>query len=110
MICTHSSQESAIEAIPDFCCENEQDVFVYRIDYPYGAEYSMRLRDEIMDENSANIVYKYYLPIEYHFKNRDNAYRESEVWMQRLGIRVLVDRHYKTEDNYKILSYYTLKT
>lgn len=109
MISTYSTQESAIEAIPDFCCENEQDVFIYKVIYPSGSQFRLLLRDEVMDENSVNIVYKYYLPIEYHFKNRDNAYRESEIWSDRLSMLVEVNRHYKTKNNYKILSYYTLK-
>ncbi len=109
MIYTYSTKEKAIEAIPGFCKKMEQDVFVYYVPYPHGEEWSLRMRDQILDEDSTRIEHKYYLPIEHHFADRDNVLRESVVWEKRLGQKLTIDRHCKTERGYPIFSHYTLK-
>ena len=108
MIYTYTTKESAIAAIPEFCEVNEQDVFVVHVKYQSGDEYSLRKRDEIFHEDAPSIVYKFFLPIEHTFKDRDNALREGEVWKQRLGEDIELERHTRTEKGYKIFSHYSL--
>ena len=110
MINTFSSCQSAIDAIPDFCSQVEQDIFVYYVRYPWGEEWSLRTRDQVMDVKSENIVYEFYLPIDHRFCFRDNAIREAEVWMQRLNQAVTLDRHINIKKGYKEFSHYTLTT
>ncbi len=109
MISTYSTRENAISAVPAFCSVKEQDVFVMNIKCPYGEEFSLRTRDQILNEESENISYKYYLPFEHCFINSDNAKREAGIWSQRLGKEITLDRHYKFKKGYKIFSHYTLK-
>lgn len=106
MINTYSTKEKAIAAIPEFCKEKEQDVFVYVVNCQSTVEFSLRTRDQIMSLD--NIIYEYYLPEDYQFVNRDNALREAQVREQRLKRKIIVNRHFKTEKGYRILSYYTL--
>ena len=110
MIYTYATKESAIKALPNFCSKKEQDVFVYRVTYPSGTEWSLRLRDQVMDEDSPKIEHKYYHPIGSHFINRDNAYREAKVWTERLQRPVTIERHYRTSHGYAQLTHYTLIT
>jgi len=109
MIYTYSTLDGAIDAIPEFCKENEQDVFIVKINYPYGNEFHLRKRDEIFSEESENIIHKYYLPFDHEFMCRDNALRECAVWSLRLNKRIILDRHYKYKNGYRILNHYTLK-
>jgi len=108
MINTFSAKDNAIAAIPEFCKVKEQDVFVCHITYPFGEEWSLRLRNEIMCKD--NVVYEYFLPITHHFVDRDNAIREAGVWEGKLNRAVIIDRNYKYEKGYKIFSHYTLIT
>ena len=110
MIYTYESLDSAKDAIPDFCKKHEQDIFVYRVDYPFGDEYSLRTRDQVMSEESPNVVHKFYLPITHHFSDRDNVLREANIWQERLHQNVTIDRETRTEKGYKVFSHYTLKT
>jgi len=109
MIYTYSTLDGAIDAIPEFCEENEQDVFVCKINYPCGVEFHLRRRDEIFSEESESIIYKHYLPFDHEFADRDNALRECAVWSTRLNKQVDLDRHYKQKNGYRILNHYTLK-
>jgi len=109
MISTYSSDWKAIAAIPDFCSEVEQDIFVYHIQYPQGEEFSLRMRNQVMSEESPQIIHKYYLPFDHHFKDRDNARREQQIWTVRLNRPVSLERHIRYERGYKIFSHYTLK-
>jgi len=108
MIYTYSTKDKAIAALPNFCSKKEQDVFVCRVNYPCGTEYSLRLRNQVMTEDSPSIEHKYYHPVNSNFKDRDNAYREAEVWSQRLNRNVTIERHYKTNHGYVQLTHYTL--
>ncbi len=109
MIITYETKESAIGAIPEFCEKMEQDVFVHRVKYPYGEEFSLRTRKEIMGEDMPSIVHKFYLPFDHEFAERDNAYREARIQEDRKRMSVTVERHYRWEKGYKIFSHYTLK-
>ena len=108
MIYTYESLDSAIGAIPEFCKHEEQDCFVYHVMYPFDEEYSLRTRDQIMSEESIRIIHKFYLPITHHFSDRDNVLREADIWHERLGKSVTIDRHFCTEKGYKNFSHYTL--
>ena len=110
MIYTHESLDSAKEAIPDFCKRYEQDIFVYHVKYQFGEEFSLRTRDQVMNEDSPCIVHKFFLPITHHFSDRDNVLREADVWQDRLDKNITIDRHCCTEKGYKVFSHYTLKT
>lgn len=109
MIFTYETLEGAKEAIPDFCKESEQDVFVWYVKYPFGEEFQIRTRGQVFSEESKQIVYKYYLPISYHFEGRGNALRELNIWKQRLGEDIELERHTKTEKGYPKFSHYSLK-
>ena len=109
MINTFSELENAVKAIPDFCRQEEQDVFVVHVKCKSCEEWSLRLRNQIFDEDSPCIAHKYYLPINHRFKDRENAQREADIWSQRLGKYVGLERHIKTEKGYKIFSHYSLK-
>lgn len=110
MIYTYTSLDSAKNAIPRFCERHEQDIFVYHVTYQFGEEFSLRTRDEVLSEDSPNIVHKFYLPITHRFAGRDNVLREANIWQDRLNKNVTIDRHCCTEKGYKIFSHYTLKT
>lgn len=109
MIFTYATLEGAKEAIPEFCKEKEQDVFVWYVKYPYGEEYQLRTRRQVFSEKSEQIVYKYYLSIDYHFEGRDNALRELNIWKERLGENIELERHTRTEKGYPKFSHYSLK-
>ncbi|KKN09722.1 hypothetical protein LCGC14_1043740 [marine sediment metagenome] len=109
MIFTYATLEAAKEAIPEFCRVKEQDVFIWYVKYPCGEEYQLRTRDQLFSKESKQIVYKYYLSVNYHFEGRDNAMRELKVWEQKLGENIELERHTKTEKGYPVFSHYSLK-
>ncbi len=110
MINTYSTKEDAIAAIPEFCKIKEQDIFVCHVCYPFGEEWSLRTRDQIFSEESFSIIHKYYLPINHHFIERDNAIREKQVWEMRLNTEIELERHTKVKKGYPTFSHYTLNT
>ena len=109
MINTFSELETAVMAIPDFCKQEEQDVFVVHVKCKSGEEWSLRFRDQIFHEDSPCIAYKYYLPFSHKFADRDNAQREADIWSERLDKEITLDRHVKVEKGYPVFSHYSLK-
>ena len=121
MIYTYSTKEAAKKALPDFCSKKEQDVFVYRVVYPSGVEYSLRCRNEIMsdtistNEKQSGISWIHFLPDSHKFADfrKKNAYEKAErqriVLENRIGERVTIVPHTKNERGEVNFSHYTLE-
>jgi len=103
-----STFEKAKEAVEEYCLMMEQDVFVCETKYPSGVEYSLRLRDEVTFQDSPAIKYAYFMPISWHFKERKNAYRESQVWANRTGMPIFIEEHTRYVKGYREITHYTL--
>ena len=100
--------EGAKDAIESYCIKMEQDVFVHKTEFPYGVEYSLRLRNEVAFPDSEDIKYAYFLPMSWRFKIKKNAYRESQVWADRTRTPIFIEEHTIYTKGYRQITHYSL--
>ena len=105
---TFLTLEKAKEKILDFCLLMEQDIFIKRISFPSGEEYVFRLHNEITFPDSQSIVYVYFIPLTWHFKDKRNASIQAQKWANKVKETYYVETHREKVNGHNHPAYFTI--
>lgn len=97
------AKEKALEKMEEL----EQDIFICSSRYPSGEEFILKTRYELMF--CTKWLYIQEIPVDYKFKNRENAEREAMIKRKKTGKRfILIDTIRIKQNGYNNLSHYEL--
>ena len=102
----YSNYELAREMANERMQELETDIFICRSQFKSGEEFTLKTRYEM--GRCTNYIYHLELPFRFHFKNKKNADRESEVFASKKGRPVYFNRKTNIESGYVVTKYFYL--
>jgi len=102
----YSTYDLAKEMAQERQRELEQDIFICRSSYLSGEEFTLKTRDQLM--KCSSYLYMLELPFRHHFKTKQSAEREADVFTSKKGRPVYVKKKTYEENGYIKTSHYYL--
>ena len=100
----YSTYEMAKEMAEERQGELEQDIFICPSKYKSGNEFLLKTREQVFGD----YLYMLAIPFRHHYKDKQNAIREADMFVSKKGRPVYVKPKYEIQNGYKMTIYHYL--